>query len=207
MRVHNPLDKILNNAVKIRILRFLCKAEAEWSGRQIAQEVKASPAATHKVLHELSAEKVLLLRSVGRTHLYSLNDKNYTISELLKPLYKKEVQIPNIIAKLIYSSIPTSIINKIVSVLLFGSIKIKEERPASDIDILVLLKNAKDRVSVEKAFEKINEEIMDKFGNPVSPYLQTVTEFKSKHKKGLPITRNIVAESKLIYGQPLGELL
>ena len=44
MRVHDPLDKILNNEVKVKILRFLCKTEAEWSGRQIAQEIKVSPA-------------------------------------------------------------------------------------------------------------------------------------------------------------------
>lgn len=29
MRVHDPLDKILNNGVKVKTLRFLCKTEAE----------------------------------------------------------------------------------------------------------------------------------------------------------------------------------
>lgn len=46
MRVHNPLDKILNNELKVKILRFLCKTGAEWSGRQIAQEIKVSPVST-----------------------------------------------------------------------------------------------------------------------------------------------------------------
>ena len=44
MRVHNPLDKILSNEIKVKILRFLCKTEAEWSGRQIAKEIKVSSA-------------------------------------------------------------------------------------------------------------------------------------------------------------------
>jgi len=54
MRVHDPLNKILNNEVKVKILRFLCRTEAEWSGRQIAQELKVSPAAAHKALRELN---------------------------------------------------------------------------------------------------------------------------------------------------------
>ncbi|MCD5401362.1 winged helix-turn-helix domain-containing protein, partial [candidate division NPL-UPA2 bacterium] len=87
MRVHDPLDKILNNEVKVKILRFLCRAEAEWSGRQIAREIKVSPAACHKALRELNNERALLLRSIGKSHLYCLNKENLIISELLKPLY------------------------------------------------------------------------------------------------------------------------
>ena len=43
IRIHNPLDKILNNEAKIKILRFLCSKEAEWSGIQIAKEIKLNP--------------------------------------------------------------------------------------------------------------------------------------------------------------------
>ncbi|MCD6094069.1 MAG: winged helix-turn-helix transcriptional regulator [Candidatus Omnitrophica bacterium] len=82
MRVHNPLDKILNNEVKIKILRFLCKTEAEWSGRQIAQEIKVSPAAAHKALQELNNERALLFRSVGKSYLYRLN----LVTSFLSPL-------------------------------------------------------------------------------------------------------------------------
>mgnify|MGYP001084750544 CR=1 FL=1 len=85
MRVHDPLDKILNNEVKIKILRFLCKTEAEWSGRQIAQEMKVSPAACHKALRELNNEGALLLRSVGRSYLYRLNKENLSLIHISEP--------------------------------------------------------------------------------------------------------------------------
>lgn len=95
MRVHDPLDKILNNGIKIKILRFLCKTEVEWSGRQIAQEIKVSPAACHKALRELNNERALLLRSIGKSYLYRLNKENLIISDLLKPLYERESKIPD----------------------------------------------------------------------------------------------------------------
>lgn len=99
MKVHDPLNKILNNEVKVKILRFLCRTEAEWSGRQIAQEIKVSPAAAHKALRELNNERALLLRSVGRSYLYRLNSENFIILELLKPLYEKENKIPEQVSR------------------------------------------------------------------------------------------------------------
>ena len=89
MRVHNPLDKILSKETKVKILRFLCKTEAEWSGRQIAKEIKVSPAACHKALRELNNEGALLLRGIGKSNLYSLNKENLIVSDLLKPLYRE----------------------------------------------------------------------------------------------------------------------
>ncbi|OGL44151.1 MAG: hypothetical protein A2149_09040, partial [Candidatus Schekmanbacteria bacterium RBG_16_38_11] len=159
MRIYNPLDKILNNEVKIKILRFLCKTEAEWSGRQIAQEIKVSPASCHKALRELNNEGMLLLRSVGKSYLYSLNKSNLIISELLKPLYKKESKISDEMAKEIITNISSGVIGDIVSIAVFGSIKMKRERATSDIDLLILVKDEGNKKMVEKDFEKISEKV------------------------------------------------
>lgn len=203
MRVHDPLDKILNNEIKVKILRFLCKTEAEWSGRQIAKEIEVSPAACHKSLRELNSERVLLLRSIGKSYLYSLNKENFVISDLLKPLYGKERKIP----EEIYEAISSLVIKDIVSIAVFGSVKRKKERPTSDIDLLIVVKNPENRKAVEKDFEKVNEKIMDKFGNTVSTYIQTVEEFKSKYKKKVPLIKNILKSHNLLFGRSLEELL
>ncbi|RKY87518.1 hypothetical protein DRQ11_06020 [candidate division KSB1 bacterium] len=126
MKIHNPLDNILNNEVKVKILRFLCKTEAEWSGRQIAQEIKVSPAATHKALRELNNERVLYLRSVGKSYLYRLNKENLIISELLKPLFEKESKIPSEVYKAIVRNISSFVREDIVSIAIFGSLKRKK---------------------------------------------------------------------------------
>ena len=139
MRVHDPLNKILNNEVKVKILRFLCRTEAEWSGRQIAQEIKVSPAAAHKALRELNNERALLLRSVGRSYLYRLNSENFIILELLKPLYEKENKIPEQVYAEIVRNISSLVINDIISMAVFGSMKRKKEKSTSDIDLLVLI--------------------------------------------------------------------
>ncbi|KPJ55918.1 MAG: hypothetical protein AMJ42_05990 [Deltaproteobacteria bacterium DG_8] len=207
MRVHDPLDKILNNEVKIKILRFLCKTEAEWSGRQIAQEIKVSPAACHKALRELNNERVLLLRSVGKSYLYRLNKENFIISDLLKPLYERESKIPDDVYRAIVRNISSLLIKHIVSIAVFGSIKKGKERPTSDIDLLVVVRNSEDKRKVEEDFGKVNEKIIDKFGNTISSYIQSIKEFKLKYKKGLPLVKNILKSHRLLFGKPLEELL
>jgi len=207
MRVHDPLNKILSNEVKVKILRFLCKTEAEWSGRQIAKEIKVSPAACHKALRELNNERALLLRSIGKSYLYRLNKENFIISELLKPLYEKEGKIPDEVYKAIVRNISSSVIKGIVSIAVFGSVEKRKERATSDIDLLVLVKDAQGKEKVEGDFGKVNEKIMGRFGNTISAYVQTVKEFKLKYDKGLAVVKNILKSHKLLFGKSLEELL
>lgn len=207
MRVHNPLDKILNNEIKIKILRFLCKTEVEWSGRQIAQEIKVSPAACHKALRELNNEGALLLRGIGKSNLYSLNKESLIVSDLLKPLYKRESKIPDEIYKGIVKNISSFVIKKIVSIAVFGSVKKRKERPTSDIDLLVLVKNSENKGEVEEDFGKVNEKIISRFGNTISPYVQTVEEFNLKYRKGISLIKNILRSHRLLFGMTLEELL
>ncbi len=207
MRVHDPLDKILNNEIKVKILRFLCKTEAEWSGRQIAQEIKVSPAACHKALRELNNEGALLLRGIGKSNLYSLNKENLIVSDLLKPLYERESKIPDEIYESIVRNISSLVIKDIVSIAVFGSVKKRKERPTSDIDLLVLVKNSENKGEVEEDFGKVNEKIISRFGNTVSPYIQTVEEFNLKYRKGISLIKNILKSHRLLFGTPLEELL
>lgn len=207
MRIHNPLDKILNNELKVKILRFLCKTEAEWSGRRIAEEIKASPAACHKALRELNNERMVLLKSMGKSYLYRLNKENFIVSELLKPLYEKENKIPDRVFKLILGNISSFVKKDIVSIAVFGSLKEEKERATSDIDLLVLVKKAQNREEVERGFEKVNGEIIKRLGNTISTYLQTVNEFKLKYKRGSALIKNILKSHKLLFGTSLEELL
>lgn len=202
MKISSPLDKILNNETKVKILRFLFKTNAEWNGRQIAKEIGVTPATTHKALQSLNKEGVLLLRNIGKTHVYTLKRNNFTVSNMLKPLFANEEKILDSIFGIIKRRISASSIKKgIVSVVLFGSVSLHKERSTSDIDIAAIVKDLKTKQATELLFEDIDKKISDEFGNTVSAYISTVLEFKSKYKKGLAVIKNIIRSSKLIYGK------
>ena len=202
MRLYNPLNVILNNEIKIKLLRFLSRTSGEWSGRRLAKEINVSPAACHKALSELQKEGVLQLKKIGRTYLYSLNQNNILVKNLLKPLYKKEQMIPLTLANII-RKMPPYVKKRVVSLGIFGSISRRKEHPSSDIDLLVIVKEKKDKRLLEETLEKFNVVITRRYGNILSPYIQTVQEIRSKFKKRLPLIRNIIHEHRLIFGKPL----
>lgn len=208
MKISDSLNKILDNEAKIKILRFLIKTTGQWNGRQIAKEIGVTPATTHKALKGLYKEGVLILRNVGKTHLYNLNEGAYLVSDLLQPLFAKEDKVLNNIIETIRKKISASNINKdILSVSLFGSVNLAKEQPTSDIDLAVIIQNSKSQQKAESLFEEIDKEISSKFGNTVSSYINTKTEFRAKYKKRLAVIKNILNNNKRIYGKEVREIL
>ena len=211
MRIHNVLDKILNQEVKVRILRFFCLNELilsdePISGRQLAKELKLNPATCHKALQELQREGVLNLRVAGRSYLYSLNSKNYVVKKILRPLYGQEAELYDDILSIVKRTLrktkrPTE------SIALFGSIAKDEGDERSDLDILVVTSYKRDKVVIEKKFDSITSRIIGVYGIVVSPYILSLAELKEKYQQKLPIVRNILKTYKLIDGQPLEKLI
>ena len=141
---------------------------------------------------------------MGKTHVYSLNDDNFMVTDILKPLFEKEQKVLETIIKMIKSGISkSSTESSIVSVALFGSVNIKQDYAMSDIDVAVVVKSMKDKTKAEQLFEEIDYKISKKFGNAVSAYINTVAEFKSKKKENLAVIKNILREHTLIYGEKI----
>jgi len=207
MRIHQPLNKILNNETKVKVLRFLYSNDIEWSGRRIAREIQISPATCHKALQELYSEGILLLRNVGKTYLYQFNHENYVAKKLLHPLFKKEERLLKVISRLLRDEFSEKVKERIVSIALFGSVEKREDRPDSDINLLVLVSRAKDKEKIEKAFDNLNEKTVRLFGKIMSPYIESVSGFRRKYRQGLPVVREIVQSHKLISGKPLGKAI
>jgi len=208
MKITKTLDKILNTEVKTKILRFLCRTGAEWNGSQIAKEIGITPAASHSALNALTRQGVISMRNMGNTHVYTLNEENYIVSDLLKPLYIREDAALNKIVGIVRRNISSSEIKgKILSVSLFGSVNARQDHPTSDIDLAVIVSDAKTKSKVEKLFEKIDGSVSKKFGNTISPYINTKSEFKVKSKKRLEVVKNILKSHTLIYGERLEKIL
>lgn len=208
MKITNPLDDILNNEAKTKILRFLCATNAQWNGRQIAKEIGIAPATAHKALRSLNREGILALRNEGKTHVYNLSETSFVVTNMLKPLFAKEDKILDGIISMIKRKIAASSVKtKIISVALFGSVNINEDHSTSDIDIAVIIKNSEAKAKVGRLFEEIDRQIFNKVGNTLSPYINTSAEFKTKHRKGLPVIKNILKAHRIIYGRGLGTIL
>lgn len=205
MRFQQPLDALLDSAVKVRILRFLCRKGGEWSGRRLAVELGLNPVTAHRALRQLHQETVLDLRKVGTSFAYSLREEHYLIGELLKPLFDQEAQAQDRLLRILQSVLDKQLRSQVISAILYGSLVRREERPLSDVDLLVLVRSERAKQRARQALEPLWEKMNREFGNSLSLYVNTVEEGQRKIR--LPLFQNILRQHQVIWGKPLEEAL
>jgi len=202
MNIYRVLDRVLDSGTKIKILRFLCRTNAEWNGRQIAKEISVSPSICHKTLKGLLYEDVLLLKNTGKSFVYRLNSANIIVKGLLAPLFRAEENIPKELFGIIRKELLKITKEGIISIAVFGSVSKKEEMPESDIDIFVIT-TAAWKEKVERVFSDLSAKIHLRFGNTISPYIKSVDEFRREAKRQGMLIKNIMESHVLIYGLSL----
>lgn len=207
MRFHQTLDTMLDSEHKVRILRFLCRKGGEWVGRRLAAELSMNPVTAHRALRDLHQATVLDFRKVGSHFLYSLRDDHYLVREVLRPLFKGEARAQERLLDMLRREFRTTLRASVVSAAIYGSLSRAQERPTSDIDLLVLVSSVQAKQDVRDTMGRIGEAAMRTFGNSLTLYVNTVHEAQQKVRRGLPIFRNILRDHHVLWGRPLHEVL
>ena len=190
MQFHRSLDTILDHAGKLRVLRFLCRKGGEWNGRRLAAELGMNPVTAHKVLRQLREATLLDFRTMGNNFVYSLRDDHELVRRCLRPLFEQEVRSSERLRVLLQHGLGGPLTSAIVSVAIYGSLAQGHERPTSDIDLLVLVRSEAVKPAVHRALDRLAEQVMRAFGNPLAPYLNTVSEARQKSRRGPPLSRH-----------------
>jgi len=207
MKFRQPLDAVLDHPGKVRLLRFLCRKGGEWNGRRLAAEVSLNPVTAHKLLRQLREATVLDFRKVGTNFVYSLRDRHALVEGCLRPLFEQEARMRDALRRLLQCELNGVPRSPVVSVALYGSLVKGQERPTSDMDLLVLVKSEAAKPSVRAALDRAGAAVLRAFGNPLAPYLNTIHEARHKARQGLPLFRDILASHRLLFGAPLEEAL
>ena len=199
----NPLDKIFSQQSKIKLLRFLVQHRGEFTGREIAKSVGLAHPTVHSALSHLREQGIIFMRKSGNALLYSLNRRHQATKDIIIPVFKKESQLKEKMAR----SLVTRLSFPLESVVIFGSIAQNKEKPTSDIDILVILSN---RVDPEKAEAEIisqGAKFVEQFGNQVSPVIMNLSDFLTRLENKDKLLRKILDQCQVIYGKSITELI
>ncbi len=206
MRFYGSLTHILDNQTKVIVLRLLCKYPTSISGRQLAKIVKVNPTTVNKALNGLINEQVILVRKVGKSHIYELNKTNWIVVKLLIPLFKQEDVLLDDFIKHVSQKIKQSSISKnIVSVALFGSIHERNEKPTSDIDLFIVVKEGKYKKRVEDLIFEIDSKLISLIGMGIEPYIKTIAELKKDRE--LNVIKSVLKSHRVIWGQSPEKIL
>jgi len=85
--------------------------------------------------------------------------------------------------------------NNVLAIVLFGSFAKKEETPASDVDILILLKDSRERFD-----NRIPHFIPTGIGVSVDVFPYTLREFHSGLRENWGIAQEVMKSGLLLYG-------
>lgn len=199
---------LLNQKSPALVLRFLWKSRAEWSGREIARQTGLSAPACHQALKQLDARGLALFRRVSNVHLYKINPDNYLVAHVFGPLFETEAALPGqvlIAIKEFLTGCPES--EKLLSAVMFGSMATGHESLNSDLDLLIVTRDASSALDMEERIQELRTLVYRKFGIPLSPYIQPLAALKAKYKQKLPLILRILKEGQGMYGKDLKELL
>jgi len=198
-----PLDYILGQPSKIKILRFLIKSGVSMNGREIGKAVGLSHVRCHTILKELSEQGIVSFRQIGRSTVYELQQNHIVIKDWLKPLFKKEDLLKNSFARTVTNFLSI----KPLSVILFGSMSKKLARAESDIDILLVMPDKVNLKSCKREIIGLEENITRLYGNHLSPLFIKRAAFIRKLKTGDQFLKEVLKSGCLIYGRVFAELL
>jgi len=202
MIFREPLNTILGQLSRVKILRFMVKARVESNGREIAKATGLSHVKCHTALQGLALQGFVRMRSSGRSLLYSLEEQNAFVRSVLVPLFENERGIFELLKGYILKGFSAP---KPVSIILFGSVARGDALPGSDIDALIVFPDGKNMKIAEKEARKLETDITVAFGNRLSPILMKAGGVARRLKKGSGLIAEVAGEGKLIYGKALSE--
>ena len=182
MRYHEPLDDILGNRVQVKLIRVLVRTKGSFTGRELARLIGYSQNQTRLALEELERNGVVVRQSAGRSYLYSADNENILIKDFLEAGFGLEDALLDRMAGVYLEEVGRDL----VSVVLFGSVAKGEERPESDIDLVVVVRDKADLKVVEDRVAEASAEVSRCFGNQATAIVARKSDYerKTRQKRG-----------------------
>jgi predicted nucleotidyltransferase len=188
MEFHTLQLDILSSKTKLKIINFLINYDHNMSEREISSILNVSHMSVNRIMKELENLNFAHFVSVGNAHLWKVNKKSYaykSFRKFIEAISKIEDPLEDL-KQTILTHLPQDLIERIV---LFGSVAKGQEKPNSDIDLFILVSTQQHKVKLESIFEQLSILCLDKYGNPLSPYVLTKKEWTEK--KNIKILKEI----------------
>ncbi len=200
--VSSPLDWVFAAPSHAPLLRALKDSAEGMSGRAAARAAGINHQACKLALDRLEALGVVRRRGGGRTQLVSLNFDNALVQGALLPLYRSEKEF----RALLRGDIRRALGKEARCAALFGSAARGEDRPGSDIDLLLVADGAAKARLAGRALE-FGREFAARYGIRLSPITYTAAEVRARYRTGDPLIRNVLADGVDLLDKKLREIL
>jgi len=184
MVFHSSLLTSLDSKTKQKIIGFLLKHEALMSEREIAAVSGVSHMSINRIMRELEKTNFVHFVRAGRAHLWRVNRASYAFhifSGLFTALSQKAGPLEDL-KRTILDKLPLPSLENLI---LFGSVAKGTEGFNSDIDLYIQVKDESKKQEIEQAVEGLVLFCLERYGNPLSPYILTKKEWEERNNSKL----------------------
>jgi predicted nucleotidyltransferase len=199
-----PLEKIMDSQAKVAILRVLsCGSAQRMGGNEIARAAGFSAPSAHDALKALQAAHVVTMELIGNQHIYALNRRYRIVEKVILPMFQAEAGWKKDAGERIRGGMKDAgILEAVSSVILYGSFQKGTAKPASDLDLAVIVKKAKDLEKVEDAFlGPIAADLGVYLGVRIDSYIKSADQFRSLLKENKPPVSTMIKAYSVLYGK------
>lgn len=197
-----PLDWVFAAPSQLAVLRALKDSAEGMSGRAAARAAGINHQACKQALDRLEALGLVIRQGSGYTQLLRLNSAHALVEGALLPLFRAEkdfqAQLRGAIARGLGKDARTAT--------LFGSAVRKEDRPGSDIDLLLVAESGRKAELANKAIE-LGRSFTKRYGLRLSPITYSAAEARARYSSGDPLIRDILSHGTDLLGKKLREVV
>jgi predicted nucleotidyltransferase len=182
IRFTDVAERLLRGQTSVRVLKVLLRfPEREMTGRQVAGLAHAPPQRVIERLHELEWEGLVERRVVGRSHVWKLVEGHVLVGALAPLLQIDRASKRELRTALIRWARRQE---GLIEARLFGSIARGDEKPASDIDLLLVVRDESAKRKAEESDFDLDKLVRRRFGNPVNVIVLTRREWRARTGRG-----------------------
>ncbi len=173
MKFHNVVEDVFGTSERIKVLRVLVRHPKEFTSRELSGYCGVSVRGVIDILTIFEQYGFVKSRRVGKSILWKVDQNNYLIKSLILPTFETEKNLLDHLKRRISTRVGRFPVQKAV---IYGSVARGDERPDSDIDLLLVVK--KKGKWVKELQDKLRVEVLGLFGNVLSILVCTPSEYK-----------------------------
>ena len=200
--LRRPLDGVFAAPSHLALLRVLSETPHGATGRELARLAGLSHQASNDALVRLEAMGLVRRVGRGRTFLYTLNAEHALFTRLLRPLLEGERGVFREILKVVERAVAPHCL----SATIFGSVARGSEGPASDFDLLVVLRQGQGRDRIGRILSGLASRLSQTWGIRLNPITFTATQVRRHLEGAHPLFTAAVRDGIPLAGRPLREV-
>ncbi len=173
MKFHGVLEEVFGTSERVKVLRTLSQFPKEFTSRELSGYCGVSVRGVIDILSNFERYGFVKSRRVGKSIVWKMDEDNYIVKTIVRPMFDAEINLLEHLKGKISELVGKFPVQKAV---IYGSVASGNERPDSDIDLLLVVK--KKGEWIDGLQSELRVEILRNFGNALSILVCTPAEYK-----------------------------